>query len=250
MAQKKSPLGVINGTETGQAIITFLKNVSSKEMVGFFQQIGLIDVGDEEYGFAFCVDRLSENAVAYILAKMVEEFTPTILNEFDVAEGTYKGHKHIWIRVSEAPNLVIDPSLAQFEEDRVPDIAIVDTNYNEHYDVEETEVFGADEWLETMAAYSDEIHLELEDYPVVAELATGKPKTYSYEVGGGIYEYPKPISAIELFTLILTEFDGDVQLDNGLELPNIKDEADAQDIRTRIDKTLEQLEQFNSSAAK
>ena len=196
--------GIINATEVGAALMQFMEKVNSKEMLNLFVKQELLDKEDLEMEYSACIHDMDDNAVAYVLIKMVEQLGPNILKEMYVVSGYYEGLPHTWIMLSEVSNVVIDPTLAQFVTD-VPDIAIVNVDINGGYEWNEmTEMTFATGWLEEISGLTLTTMPTAEDVATVDAIESKRTeKRYKYEIGLGSYDFSEPITGLELMMYIL-----------------------------------------------
>lgn len=252
--------GVINGTETGAAVIGFLQLVNSTEMIDMFVKHGLLEEQDKELGYSTCVYDLCNNGVAYVLAKMIEQLSTGILSELYVIEGKYDNSPHTWIALSDTENIFIDPTLAQFEKD-VPDIAVIDANMNDKYSYDLEDVSSAAYWLESITGQKIDVHPDLKDLAEMegSDLAEvkgsdtadlplpngkvdaialadealdewKKDKKFKYQVGTGEYSYDKALTGVGVFLLLLEEVEMEVQ-----ENAMVYEPIEYQELATKLD---------------
>lgn len=231
--------GIINSTETGAALFQFMEKVNSTEMLNLFVKQGLLDQEDVSTGYSTCVTDMDDNAIAYILIKMVEQLGPNILKEMYVVEGQYEGLPHKWIMLSEVSNVIIDPTLAQFVEN-VPDIAIVDVDINGNYVWNEmTGMEFADGWLEDISGISLTPMYTAEDVETVDAIeARNTDKKYKYDIGLGSYSFDNPINGLELIMYVLEEMDMDLDSPEGMES---MDPIDHQEKRTSYNAAIKHI---------
>ena len=228
----KNKHGVINGTPTGKAVFRYLTNVKSSDFLDTLVGGGEIEEADKEMGYGTCVIDMDRNAVAYILAMMAKELSLLALNNVVVVEGKYGGEEHTWIIVDDQVEYIaIDPTLAQFEGDEVPDISIVDLKENDNYEWTLNDAYSAIDWLEEYA------NTKFEGVPTEEEASNIEDTTvveYEYEIGSGIYTSTKELSGLELFRYVLEEYS--LELDS-LFMKEREDEY--QDIKIKIDKAID-----------
>lgn len=230
--------GVINATETGAALMQFMKKVSSKEMLSIFVKQDILEAEDLDMDYSILIHELDDNAVAYVLARMVDQLSPSILEELYVVEGHFENLPHTWIMLIDMDNIIIDPTLAQFASN-VPDIAIVDSSINSGYDWDTRNMMFASEWLMEKSGVSVTSMPTTEDVTVVDALEDEKQKPkFKYEIGSGSYAFQNPIGGFELMSLVLEEMDMD--LDNA-EVNKSMEAIDIQDRKIALDGAIGEL---------
>jgi len=138
----KNP-AIVTDTEMLSEIMEYMKLVDVEEMLDMFVDGSLL--ARKTGNYSQDVTSLCNNGVAYVLARMSDQLGTMILDELSVVRGTYGGLDHTWIEVGQ---MIIDPTLAQFEAD-VPKLCIVDGSKDNWYEIDVT--YTAKEWLiETM----------------------------------------------------------------------------------------------------
>ena len=220
--------GIINATPTGGAVFGFIGTTNSLELIEMLSVNGFIDGQDiKDFAYGQLIEGLDDNAIAYVLAKMVQAHSPAILDEFSVVKGAYMNEIHSWIRINDAEHIIIDPTLSQFEED-ANDICIVDTTYNNKYVRDMSVITNARAWLNR---FSDKEATDVGQNPeIIAVDALDDKESHEYVIGGGLYSYDHRLSGIELFTLILEE--QELELDSLRAEDLMLDETELEDLRT------------------
>lgn len=198
--------GIINQTESGQSVLEFMKLVNSRDMLELFVKSGALTEEEVSRGYDEAVIDMCNNGVAYVLSMMIRQLSGEILKHVNVVEGRYGRYEHTWISLGDDANIVIDPTLAQFDKS-VPDIAIVDISKNENYEYEESGVIPAVEWV---AALKLEVDVQEDKDATVENLSDrGEKKDFNYDIGSGSYSFSHEISGLECFMFILEEMDRD-----------------------------------------
>ncbi len=240
--KKVEQTGVINSTKVGAEVIKMLKKVNSTELLGWLARNEVIETEDFVMGYEVCIVDLDNNCIAYVLARMMEQLSPAILDDLYVVEGMYGTYLHTWIQLGET-NIIIDPTLAQFEND-VPHIAIVDLKLNEKYLWDEERMYPAESWLTTVsgieidAAPTEEDMIAMEG---VTDDEVDADRVYKYDIGKGTYSFENPLDGLELFMYILEELDMELDTEEYV-VENKLDPIDVQELKLKFNSAISHVQ--------